>query len=129
MQFCLYSPSYLGQETAKGPFADGVTLPPAHLYATHGGGFTLFFFNNERQAVKWSSTTKAKMVVFILLKRRFNLSLLSLFIDNNLRVNLKRFSEKSITTFLLFYLYFYTFVSFCNIMFVFWRCIPKVIKT
>ena len=36
-----YSPSCLGQETAKGPFDLRVKLPPAHLSTTHGGGFTL----------------------------------------------------------------------------------------
>ena len=36
-----YSPSCLGQETAKGPFGLRVKLPPAHLSTTHGGGFTL----------------------------------------------------------------------------------------
>ena len=35
-----YSPSCLGQETAKGPFGLRVKLPPAHLSTTHGGGFT-----------------------------------------------------------------------------------------
>ena len=37
----LYLPSYLGQETAKGPFGLRVKLPLAHLFTTHGGGFTL----------------------------------------------------------------------------------------
>ena len=37
-----YSPSCLGQETAKGPFGLRVKLPPAHLFTTHGGGFILF---------------------------------------------------------------------------------------
>ena len=37
-----YSPSYLGQETAKEPFALQVKLPPDHLFTTHGAGFTLF---------------------------------------------------------------------------------------
>ena len=36
-----YSPSCLGQETAKGPFDLRVKLPAAHLSTTHGGGFTL----------------------------------------------------------------------------------------
>ena len=36
-----YSPSYLGQETAKEPFGLRVKLPPAHLSTTHGGSFTL----------------------------------------------------------------------------------------
>ena len=36
-----YSPSWLGQETAKGPFGLRVKLQPAHLSTTHGGGFTL----------------------------------------------------------------------------------------
>ena len=36
-----YSPSCLGQETAKGPFGLRVKLPPGHLSTTHGGGFTL----------------------------------------------------------------------------------------
>ena len=35
-----YSPSCLGQETAKGPFGLQVKLPPAHLSTTHTGGFT-----------------------------------------------------------------------------------------
>ena len=35
-----YSPSCLGQETAKGPFGLRVKLPPAHLSTTNGGGFT-----------------------------------------------------------------------------------------
>ena len=47
-----YSPSCLGQETAKGPFGLRVKLPPAHLSTTHGGGFTLSLFNVERQAGK-----------------------------------------------------------------------------
>ena len=38
-----YSPSYLGPETVKGPFGLPVKLPPAHLFATHGGGFALSF--------------------------------------------------------------------------------------
>ena len=37
-----YSPSCLGQETAKGPFGLRVKLPPAHLSIAHGGSFTLF---------------------------------------------------------------------------------------
>ena len=37
----LYSPSCLGQETAKGPFGLRVKLPPAHLSTTHDGSFTL----------------------------------------------------------------------------------------
>ena len=36
-----YSPSCLGQETAKGPFGLRVKLPPGHLSTTHDGGFTL----------------------------------------------------------------------------------------
>ena len=36
-----YSPSCLGQETAKGPFGFRVKLPPAHLSTTHGRGFAL----------------------------------------------------------------------------------------
>ena len=36
-----YSPSCLGQETAKGSFGLRVKLPPAHLSTTHDGGFTL----------------------------------------------------------------------------------------
>ena len=36
-----YSPSCLGQETAKVPFGLRVKLPPAHLSTTHGGGLTL----------------------------------------------------------------------------------------
>ena len=36
-----YSPSCLGQETAKGPFGLRVKLPPVHLSTTQGGGFTL----------------------------------------------------------------------------------------
>ena len=36
-----YSPSCLGQETAKGPCGLRVKLPPARLSTTHGGGFTL----------------------------------------------------------------------------------------
>ena len=36
-----YSPSCLGQETAKGPFGLRVKLPHAHLSTTHGGGFIL----------------------------------------------------------------------------------------
>ena len=38
-----YSPSCLGQETAKGPFGLRVKLPPAHLSTTHDGSFTLSF--------------------------------------------------------------------------------------
>ena len=36
-----YSPSCLGQETAKEPFGLRVKLPPVHLSTTHDGGFTL----------------------------------------------------------------------------------------
>ena len=36
-----YSPSCLGQETAKGPFGLRVKLSPAHLSTTHSGGFKL----------------------------------------------------------------------------------------
>ena len=36
-----YSPSCLGQETAKRPFVLRVKLPPAHLSTTHDGSFTL----------------------------------------------------------------------------------------
>ena len=36
-----YSPSRLGQETAKGPFGLRVKLPPAHLSTTFCGGFIL----------------------------------------------------------------------------------------
>ena len=40
----LNSPSYLRQETAKGPFGLRVKLPvlSAFLSITHGGGFILF---------------------------------------------------------------------------------------
>ena len=38
----VYSPSCLGQETAKGPFGLRVTLLPAYLSTTHGRDFTLF---------------------------------------------------------------------------------------
>ena len=48
-----YSPSCLGQETAKGPFDLRVKVPPAHLSTTHGGGFTLSLaLIAERQAGK-----------------------------------------------------------------------------
>ena len=40
-----YLPSYLGQERAKGPFGLRVKLPLAHLFTTHGGGFTLSFLS------------------------------------------------------------------------------------
>ena len=36
-----YSPTCLGQETAKGPFGLRVKLPSVHLFTTHGGGFAL----------------------------------------------------------------------------------------
>ena len=36
-----YSPTYLGQETAKVPFGLQNKLTSAHRTATHGGGFTL----------------------------------------------------------------------------------------
>ena len=36
-----YSPSCLGQETAKGPFGLRVKLSPAHLATIHSEGFTL----------------------------------------------------------------------------------------
>ena len=36
-----YSPSCLGQKTAKGPFDLRVNLPVAHLSTTPDGGFTL----------------------------------------------------------------------------------------
>ena len=35
-----YSPTCLGQETAKGPFGHRVKLLPAHLSTTHFGGFS-----------------------------------------------------------------------------------------
>ena len=47
-----FSPSCLGQETAKGPFDLRVELQPANLSTTHGRGFTLSFFVAERQAGK-----------------------------------------------------------------------------
>ena len=47
-----HSPSCLGQETAKGPFGLRVKLPPAHLFTTHGGGFTLVSLIAEREAGK-----------------------------------------------------------------------------
>ena len=37
----IYSPSWLGHETAKEPFSLQVNLPPANLSTTDGGGFTL----------------------------------------------------------------------------------------
>ena len=40
-----YSPTWLGQETAKGPFGLWVKLPPAHLSTTHGGSFTLSLYS------------------------------------------------------------------------------------
>ena len=52
LNFTLRSPSYLGQETAKGPFGLRVKLPSAHLSTTHGGGFTLSLFIAKRQAGK-----------------------------------------------------------------------------
>ena len=46
-----YSPSCLGQETAKGPFGLRVELSPANLSTTHGGGITLHVpIIAERQA-------------------------------------------------------------------------------
>ena len=36
-----YSPSYLGQEIAKGSINLRVKPPPVHLSITHGGDFTL----------------------------------------------------------------------------------------
>ena len=48
-----YSPSCIGQETAKGPFGFQVKRPPAHLSTTHDGGFTLsLLLFVERQAGK-----------------------------------------------------------------------------
>ena len=47
-----YSLSCLDRETAKGPCGLGVKLPPAHLFTTHGGGFTLSLCITERQAGK-----------------------------------------------------------------------------
>ena len=37
---------------SEGPFGRQVKLTPAHLTATHGGGFTLFLFIVELQARK-----------------------------------------------------------------------------
>ena len=45
-------PSFLVQETGKGPFGLRVKLPPAHLSTTHGGGFTLSVYTSKRQAGK-----------------------------------------------------------------------------
>ena len=39
-----YSPSCVGQKTAKRFFGLRVKLPPAHLSTTLGGGFTLSFY-------------------------------------------------------------------------------------
>ena len=36
-----YSPNWLDQKTANGPFGLQVKLPPAHLSTIDGGGFTL----------------------------------------------------------------------------------------
>ena len=44
LQFYLYSPNCLGQETAKGPFCLRVKLPPVYR-----GGFTLSLFIAECQ--------------------------------------------------------------------------------
>ena len=52
-----YSPSCLGQETAKGPFGLRVEPPPAHLFTTHGVGFTLFFNC-------WTSSSEAVNINF-----------------------------------------------------------------
>ena len=46
-----YSPSCLGQETAKGPFGFRVKLPPAHLYHTRRRLHTVPL-TAERQAGK-----------------------------------------------------------------------------
>ena len=47
----LYSPRYLGQETAKEPFGLLVKLLSVYLSITLGGGFTaLSFLIAERQA-------------------------------------------------------------------------------
>ena len=50
-----YSPSCLGQETAKGPFDLRVKLPPAHQSTTHGGGFTLslLMLNVKQESYKY----------------------------------------------------------------------------
>ena len=49
----IISSSCLGQETAKEPFSLQVKLPPAHLFTTHGGGFTLSFFNELQAGKMW----------------------------------------------------------------------------
>ena len=41
IRITFYSPSCVGQKTAKGPFGLWVKSPPALLSTTHGGGFTL----------------------------------------------------------------------------------------
>ena len=50
-----YSPSCLGQETAKGSFGLRVKLPPAHLSTTHDGGFTqsLLMLNVKQESCEY----------------------------------------------------------------------------
>ena len=48
----VYSSNWLGWKTAKEPFGFRIKLPPAHLFITHGGGFTLFLFIAVRQSEK-----------------------------------------------------------------------------
>ena len=46
-----YSPSCLGQETAKGPFGLRVKLPPAHLSTTHGEISLLIEFTLQKYII------------------------------------------------------------------------------
>ena len=74
-----YSPSALGQETAKGPFGLWVKLPQADLSTTYGGGFTLSFYNyltSSREAVNtnfysvWFDPTGNRTQVYRFRSRR-----------------------------------------------------------
>ena len=46
-----YSPSCLGQETAKGPFGFRVKLPPAHMSTTHGEISLLIEFTLQKYII------------------------------------------------------------------------------
>ena len=48
-----YSPSFLGQETAKESFGLRVKLPPAHLSTTHGGALTLLLLNVKQESCEY----------------------------------------------------------------------------
>ena len=76
--FTFYSPSCLGQETAKEPFGLRGKLPPALLSTTHGGDFMFSFLmlKSSREALSnnfyclWFDPTENQTQVFRFRNRR-----------------------------------------------------------